>query len=99
MQSPVFAPVQEKRAPVLNIQRSNRAQLLVLWPEEQAAPIIVVFSSPERAKPFIMGKPGYAGGILESFEWVLQNMGSGYGIALNPGTEVGFDIGPRGYKS
>ena len=95
MGSQVFMPVQDEKAPVLNIQRSNRAQPLVLSSEEEGTPILVLFSSPERAKPFIKDYPGFTGGILESFQWVLQNMGSGYGIVLNPNTEVGFDMEPE----
>jgi hypothetical protein len=91
MGSQVFMPVQDEKAPVLNVQRSTRAQPLVLSAEE-GTPILVLFSSPERAKPFLEDYPGFTGGILESFKWVLQNMGSGYGIMLNPNSEVGFDM-------
>lgn len=94
MDSQVFMPVQDEKAPVLNVQRSTRAQPLVLSAEE-GTPILVLFSSPERAKPFLQGYPGFTGGILESFKWVLQNMGSGYGIMLNPDSEVGFDMEPE----
>jgi hypothetical protein len=94
MGSQVFMPVQDEKAPVLNVQRSTRAQPLVLSAEE-GTPILVLFSSPERAKPFLVDYPGFTGGILESFKWVLQNMGSGYGIMLNPESEVGFDMEPE----
>jgi hypothetical protein len=94
MGSQVFMPVQDEKAPVLNVQRSTRAQPLVLSAEE-GTPILVLFSSPERAKPFLEDYPGFTGGILESFKWVLQNMGSGYGIMLNPESEVGFDMEPE----
>lgn len=94
MGSQVFMPVQDEKAPVLNVQRSTRAQPLVLSAEE-GTPILVLFSSPERAKPFLVDYPGFTGGILESFKWVLQNMGSGYGIMLNPDSEVGFDMEPE----
>lgn len=94
MGSQVFMPVQDEKAPVLNVQRSTRAQPLVLSAEE-GTPILVLFSSPERAKPFLEDYPGFTGGILESFKWVLQNMGSGYGIMLNPNSEVGFDMEPE----
>ena len=94
MGSQVFMPVQDEKAPVLNVQRSTRAQPLVLSAEEDT-PILVLFSSPERAKPFLQDYPGFTGGILESFKWVLQNMGSGYGIMLNPDSEVGFDMEPE----
>jgi hypothetical protein len=94
MGSQVFMPVQDEKAPVLNVQRSTRAQPLVLSAEE-GTPILVLFSSPERAKPFLEDYPGFTGGILESFQWVLENMGSGYGIMLNPESEVGFDMEPE----
>lgn len=94
MGSQVFMPVQDEKAPVLNIQRSARAQALVLTAEDGTA-ILALFSSPERAKPFLENFPGFTGGILESFKWVLQNMGSGYGIALNPESDVGFDMEPE----
>ena len=97
MDSQVFMPVQDEKAPVLNIQRSTRAQPLVLSAED-GTPVLVLFSSPERAKPFIEDLPGFQGGILEPFTWVLENMGSDYGIALNPGSELGFDMEPETVK-
>lgn len=97
MNSQVFMPVQDEKAPVLNIQRSNRAQPLVLSAEDGTS-VLVLFSSPERAKPFIEDLPGFQGGILEPFTWVLENMGSDYGIALNPGSELGFDMEPETVK-
>ena len=90
----VLMPVQDEKAPVLNIQRSTRAQPLVMAAED-GTPIQVLFSSPERAKPFLRDYPGFSGGILESFQWVLRNMGSGYGIAFNPESELGFDMEPE----
>ena len=92
--SQVFMPVQDEKPMALNIQRSTRAQPLTLSAED-GTPILVLFSSPERAKPFLKDYPGYSGGILESFKWVLARMGTDYGIALNPGSEVGFDMEPE----
>lgn len=94
MDSQVFMPVQDEKPMALNIQRSTRAQPLALSAED-GTPILVLFSSPERAKPFLRDYPGFGGGILESFKWVLARMGTGYGIALNPGSEVGFDMEPE----
>lgn len=94
MGSQVFMPVQDEIAPVHNIQRSARAQASVLTAED-GTPILALFSSPERAKPFLENFPGFTSGILESFKWVPQNMGSGYGIALNPESDVGFDMEPE----
>lgn len=94
MTSQVFVPVQDDKAPVLNIRRATRARPLVLSAEDDT-PILVLFSSPERARPFLEDYPGFTGGILESFAWVLENLGGGYGIALNPGSDLGFDMEPQ----
>lgn len=94
MGSQVFMPVQEEKAAVLNIQRSARAQPLVLKAEDDT-PVLVLFSSPERAREFVKDYPGYGGGLLTEFTWVLEKMGRDYGIALNPGSELGFDMEPE----
>lgn len=91
MGSQVFLPVQDEKPSVLNIQRSSRAQPLVLAAED-GTPVLVMFSSPERSKEFVKDFPGYSGGILTEFTWVLEKMGRDYAIALNPGAEVGFDM-------
>ncbi len=98
LQSQVFMPVEEEKAAVLNVQRTNRAQPLVLTAED-GTPILVLFSSPERAKDFTKDYPGYGGGLLAEFTWVLERMGSGYGIALNPGSDLGFDMEPETVES
>ena len=50
------------------------------------------FTSPERAKPFLVDFPDYQGGLLTEFNWILERIGSGIAIALNPGMEVGIDF-------
>lgn len=62
---------------------------------EDDAPILALFPSPESAESFLENFPGFTGGILDSFKWMLQNMGSRYGIALNPESDVGFDLEPE----
>lgn len=93
MNSQVFMPVQDEK-PALPTQRSNRAQPLVLTAEDSTS-ILVLFSSAERAKDFISEYPGFSGGILTEFTWVLEKMGRDFGIALNPGLDVGFDMEPE----
>lgn len=91
MNSQVFMPVQDEKPALFNTQRSARAQPLVLSAED-STPILVLFSSPERAQDFISDYPGFGGGILTEFTWVLEKMGRDFGIALNPGLDVGFDM-------
>src|SRR4030066_101090 len=65
MNSQVFMPVQDEKPSLLNIQRSARAQPLVLNAED-GTPILVLFSSPARAKQFTGDYPGFGGGTLAS---------------------------------
>jgi hypothetical protein len=94
MTSQVYMPVQDDKPAVLNIQRSSRAQPLVLNAED-GTPVLVLFSSPERSKDFVKDYPGFGGGLLTEFTWVLEKMGRDFGIALNPGLETGFDMEPE----
>lgn len=91
LHSQVFMPVQDAPPAVPNIQRASRAQPLVLTAEDSTS-VLVLFSSPERARDFVQDYPGFGGGILTEFTWVLEKMGRDYGIALNPGMAVGFDM-------
>jgi hypothetical protein len=76
---------------LLNILMNSQ----VFMPVQDDKPILVLFSSPERAKEFISDYPGFGGGILTEFTWVLEKMGRDFGIALNPGLDVGFDMEPE----
>lgn len=93
MNSQVFMPVQDEKPALFNNKHPTRAQPLVLT-DEDSTPILVLFSSPERAKDFIGDYPGFGGGIVTEFTWVLEKMGRDFGIALNPGLDVGFDMEP-----
>jgi hypothetical protein len=91
--SEVFMPIEDDEV-MPGVQRSTRAQPLVLEAEDGAR-VLAVFTSPDRAKLFLRDFPLYGGGLLAEFKWVLEKMGAGHGIALNPGCEVGFDMEPE----
>ncbi|MDD5330300.1 MAG: SseB family protein [Sulfuricella sp.] len=91
--SEVFMPIENDEV-IQGLQRSSSAKPLVLQTEEGES-LLVVFTSPERAKPFLQDFPGYGGGLLTEFKWILEKMGAGRGVALNPGCEVGFDMEPE----
>ncbi len=91
--SEVFMPIENDEV-IQGLQRSSSAKPLVLQTEEGES-LLVVFTSPERAKPFLLDFPGYGGGLLTEFKWILEKMGAGRGVALNPGCEVGFDMEPE----
>ena len=86
----VFMPVYDK-AQIGGFQDSKAAQPLTLK-AETGEEVVVLFTSPERAKPFLEEFPAYRGGLLAELTWVLERLGSGIGITLNPGSEVGLDL-------
>ncbi|WP_147072479.1 SseB family protein [Sulfuriferula plumbiphila] len=94
MDAQVFMPVEDEANQIKGFQRSTRAQPLVLE-DETGTRVLVLFTSPERAKAFVENHPGYGGGLLTEFAWVLRKMGAPAGIALNPGLDAGFDLEPE----
>lgn len=92
VESQVFMPVRDE----LNTGgfQSDKAVPLALQ-DENGANILVIFTSPERAKDFLADYPDYNGGMVEIFKKILQMSGVGYGVAINPGSEVGMDLEPE----
>ncbi len=91
MASQVFMPVQDEPGEIQGFQRSSKANPLTLESED-GQNVLVLFTSPERAKPFLVDFPDYQGGLLTDFSWILERIGSGIAISLNPGIEVGIDF-------
>jgi shikimate 5-dehydrogenase len=90
MEAQVFMPVRDS-INIAGFTGSNKAIPLTLNTED-AAEVLVLFTSPERAKDFVQDYPGYEGGLLVEFKWVLERTGSGVGISLNPTWPVGMDL-------
>lgn len=86
----VFMPVEEKSG-IQGFQESSTARPLSVK-DEQGNDVLILFTSPERAKSFVKNFPGFEGGMLAEFKWVLEKMGVGFGVALNPGWPVGIDM-------
>jgi hypothetical protein len=91
MNEQVFMPVKDEKHAIAGFQRSTQAEPLILE-DEEGTKVVVVFTSPERAKPFLESYPGYKGGLLTEFSWLLRKIGGGFPIALNPGWEIGLDF-------
>ena len=87
----VFVPVKDEKRRIAGFQQSLNAEPLVVE-DEEGNRILVMFSAPDRAKAFIAAYPGYGGGILTEFSWMLRRVGGGVSISLNPGLEPGFDF-------
>lgn len=91
MNEQVFMPVKDEKHAIAGFQRSTQAEPLILE-DEDGTKVIVVFTSPERAKPFLESYPNYKGGLLTEFSWLLKKIGGGFPISLNPGWEIGLDF-------
>ena len=90
----LFMPVRDESHGIKGFQRDDKAVPLTLESED-GAQVLILFTSPERSKPFLVDFPEYTGGLLAEFKWILERVGSGYGVALNPGWSVGIDMGPE----
>jgi hypothetical protein len=94
LEAQVFVPVQDADRGIANFQRSVLAQPLTLEAEDGTR-VLVLFTSPERARTFLQDHPDYPGGLLERFGHVIERVGAGFGVALNPGLPVGLDMEPE----
>lgn len=87
----LFMPVEDEKNEIEGFQTSAKAKPLTLESEDGQT-VLILFTSPERAKPFVANVPGYNSGLLAEVSWILQRVGSGIGIAINPGHDVGLDL-------
>lgn len=87
----VFMPIKDEKHAIAGFQASTKAQPLVIE-DDEGTQILVLFTSPERAKPFAEMFPDFKGGLLVEFFWVLRRIGGGFPISLNPGWDVGMDF-------
>jgi hypothetical protein len=91
----VFIPVRdEKDSGIKGFQRTTKATPLVIE-DDEGHKILVLFTSPDRAKSFLAEVPGYSGGLLADFAWIVERMEAGFAISVNPGLEMGMDIEPE----
>jgi hypothetical protein len=60
--------------------------------DEQGGNVLLLFTSPERARDALHGRPDYPGGLVVELPWILQQLGTGYLIRLNPGFEAGLEL-------
>jgi hypothetical protein len=86
----VFMPILDKHQ-IAGFQQSKQAVPLTLK-DDDGVEMVILFTSPERAKKFVKEYPGYEGGLLEDFRWVIEKIGGGYGVVLNPTFDVGLEL-------
>jgi hypothetical protein len=92
MDTQVFMPVKDSIG-IEGFTGSDRAIPLTLNSEDDIE-VLILFTSPERGRDFLPAYPGYAGGLLAEFSWILERTGSGIGISINPNWPVGLDLEP-----
>ncbi len=92
LQAELFMPIHEGRE-MGGVQGSRSATPLSLT-DTAGNETIILFTSPERAKAFVRDYPGYGGGLLAEMSWILEKIGSGHGISLNPNWPVGIEMEP-----
>lgn len=90
----VFMPVEDEDIAIKGFQRSTYARPLVVQ-AEGGTHVLVLFSSPERARLVIEEFPKFGGGLLAEFRWVLERIDAGAGVTINPGWDVGVDLEPE----
>jgi hypothetical protein len=90
----VFMPVEDDESGIQGFQRSTSARPLVVE-AEGGIHVLVLFSSPERARVLSGEFPGFGGGLLADFTWVLERIDAGAGVTINPGWDVGIDLEPE----
>ena len=93
LEAQVFMPVRDS-INIAGFTGSNKAIPLTVKTED-AVEVLILFTSPDRAKTFVQDHPGYEGGLLVEFKWVLERTGSGVGISINPNWPVGMDMEPE----
>jgi hypothetical protein len=91
----IFIPIKDDReSGIGGLQLTTKATPLVIE-DETGQIILVVFTSPDRAKEFLVDVPGYSGGLLADFPWIVERMEPGFSIAVNPGLDLGMDSDPE----
>ena len=93
MDNQVFMPVKDTIG-IEGFTSSDKAMPLTLKTEDNIE-VLILFTSPDRSKGFTQDYPGYEGGLLAEFKWVLERTGSGIGISINPDAPVGMDLEPE----
>jgi hypothetical protein len=95
MTQQVFIPIKDdKDSGIIGFQHTTKATPLVIQ-DDEGVNILVLFTSPDRSHDFLAEIPGYGGGLLADFSWIVERMAAGFAISVNPGLDVGIDVEPE----
>ena len=90
METQIFMPIHDKHE-IGGLQPSDKAVPLTLE-AESGEKVLILFTSPEKAKNFVKDYPGYGGGLLTDLKWIMEKLGGGFSISINPDSELGIDL-------
>lgn len=90
----VFMPIADEESQIKGFQKSTSARPLVIQ-DEEGTHVLVLFSSPDRARIIKDEFPGFGGGLLADLRWVLERIDDGAGVTINPGWDIGIDLEPE----
>lgn len=89
----VFVPVHDPDTPESPPSHPQRARPLTVVGED-GREALAVFTSPERARPFVAQVEGCSGGLLMDFRALLGGADTELGVVINPGWPVGLEMAP-----
>jgi hypothetical protein len=93
MDAQLFMPVKDSIG-IEGFTSSDKAVPLTLKTEDNIE-VLILYTSPDRSKGFLQEFPGYDGGLLAEFKWVLERTGTGIGVSINPDWFLGLDLEPE----
>ena len=91
----LFMPVQGDSSGSESSQRQIDQAVPLTLQSEEGVPVLILFTSPERAQDFLVDFPEFKGGLLAELNWILERLGSGIAVTINPGLPVGIDMEPE----
>ena len=92
MELTLFMPIYGKHQ-IGGLQPTTGDQAIPLTLDDESGDkVLILFTSPDRAKAFVRDFPGYGGGLLAEFKWIIEKVGVGYSISINPDHEMGIDL-------
>jgi len=89
----VYMPIEEKHQ-IEGLQTRKDAQPLLLE-DDEGNQVLILFTSPDRSKAFTADMPNFKGGLLTELSWLMERIGSGIALSINPDAEVGLDLTPE----